>query len=89
MFYSRVLSKTLKVSEPATLTFYCRGVILLDECLLYIEESLAHVSLARAGDDPSLQRLSKILNTGVLFESLKRRAADMRKNVKGNWHEIS
>ena len=49
-----------------------RGVILLDECLLYIEESLAHVSLAKAGDDPSLQKLSKILNTGVLFESLKR-----------------
>jgi len=60
-----------------------RGVILLDECLLYLEESLAHCSLAGAGGDKSLQLLASILNAGVLLESLKRRVADMRKNVKG------
>jgi len=60
-----------------------RTVILLDECLLYIEESLVHCSFASAGDEKHLQNLAGILNAGVLFESLKRRAADMRKNVKG------
>jgi len=60
-----------------------RGVILLDECLLYLEESLAHCSLAGPGQDKSLQLLASILNSGVLLESLRRRVADMRKNVKG------
>jgi len=60
-----------------------RAVILLDECLLYVEESLAHCAFASPGEDPALIRLAAILNAGVLFESMKRRVADMRKNVKG------
>jgi hypothetical protein len=58
-------------------------VILLDECLLYIEESLVHCAFASPGTDAALQNLAGILNAGVLFESLKRRVADLRKNVKG------
>ena len=60
-----------------------RGVILLDECLLYIEESLVHCAFAAPGADAALQNLASILNAGVMFESLKRRVADLRKNVKG------
>ncbi len=58
-------------------------MILLDECLLYVEESLAHCAFASPGEDPALQKLAGILSAGVLFESMKRRVADMRKNVKG------
>ena len=58
-------------------------MILLDECLLYIEESLVHCAFASPGTDTALQNLAGILNAGVLFESLKRRVADLRKNVKG------
>lgn len=55
-----------------------RGVILLDECLLYLEESLAHCSLAGAGADKSLKLLQTLLNSGVLLESLKRCVATSR-----------
>ena len=55
----------------------------MDECLLYIEESLVHCAFASPGTDAALQKLAGILNAGVLFESLKRRVADLRKNVKG------
>jgi len=65
-----------------------RGTILMDECLLYIEESLVHCAFASPGSDPALQKLSGILNAGVLFEQLKRRVADLRKNVKGAQVEL-
>ncbi len=42
-----------------------------------------HCAFASPGHDAALQNLSSILNAGVLFESLKRRVADLRKNVKG------
>ena len=42
-----------------------------------------HCAFASPGADPALQNLASILNAGVLFESLKRRVADLRKNVKG------
>ena len=42
-----------------------------------------HCAFASPGADPALQNLASILNAGVLFEYLKRRVADLRKNVKG------
>jgi len=42
-----------------------------------------HCAFASPGPDAALQNLAGILNAGVLFESLKRRVADLRKNVKG------
>eukprot|EP00960_Hanusia_phi_P033812 750649-Hanusia_phi.AAC.10 len=81
-----------------------RAVILLDECLLYIEESLMHCILAGPSDDQSLKNLDSLLNSSILHESLKRfmlpalsrkfesnfrRVADLRKNVKGASVELT
>jgi hypothetical protein len=49
----------------------------------FATQSLVHCAFASPGADPALQNLASILNAGVLFESLKRRVADLRKNVKG------
>ena len=49
----------------------------------FATQPLVHCAFASPGADPALQNLASILNAGVLFESLKRRVADLRKNVKG------
>jgi WD repeat-containing protein 35 len=60
-----------------------RTVILLEECVLYLEESVLHCSFPSPGNGAHMRKLSEVLNAGVLFESVKRRSADLRKNVKG------
>jgi len=66
-----------------------RAVILLDECLLYIEESLEHCVLTGPSDEPSLKNLDSLLNSSILHQSLKRKVADLRKNVKGASVELT
>jgi len=60
-----------------------RTVILLEECVLYLEESVLHCSFPSPGNGAHMRKLFEVLNAGVLFESVKRRSADLRKNVKG------
>ncbi len=65
-----------------------REVILMDECLTYLEESCQEFKKLPATNLASEIKLMELLCIDVQFKSLKKRVLDMRKNVKGAIREL-
>lgn len=65
-----------------------KDVILLQETLGYLEESLELLVVPARPADPAGSKLHDLLRVGPGNDDLRRRVRDLRKNVEGSRHEL-